>query len=289
MKIVLSPNPYLEKGLQAAREACRILEGAGCQTAFTLPFGGEDRPSVPGDLTFLPAQEAFRGADILICFGGDGTILHAAKEALAHGNIPVLGVNLGSMGFMAELETGELPLLERLPKGDYRIEKRMLLDVWVRREGRVIHRDTALNDAVVTKGAMARVIDLDVLADGILMSSFPGDGVVIGTPTGSTAYSMSAGGPIVEPTAENITVTPICPHALYVRPLVLDGNRRVTVLPEKASRKAVYLSVDGGKAFRLRPGDQVEIRRSRSKTRLIRLTGRSFYTLMNQKLGRNEP
>ena len=172
MKIVLSPNPYLEKGLQAAREACRILEGAGCQTAFTLPFGGEDRPSVPGDLTFLPAQEAFRGADILICFGGDGTILHAAKEALAHGNIPVLGVNLGSMGFMAELETGELPLLERLPKGDYRIEKRMLLDVWVRREGRVIHRDTALNDAVVTKGAMARVIDLDVLADGIWENFF---------------------------------------------------------------------------------------------------------------------
>ena len=286
MKIVLSPNPYLDKGLQAVRTARRVLEEAGCQTALTLPFGGDERLDIPADMKLLPAHEAFRGADMLICFGGDGTILHAAKDALAHGNIPVLGVNLGSVGFMAELEPGELSLLSRLPKGDYEVEKRMLLDVWVRREDRVIHRDTALNDAVITKGAVARVIDLDVLADGVLMSSFPGDGVVIGTPTGSTAYSVSAGGPIVEPTAETITVTPICPHALYARPIVLDGGRTVTVLPEEGSRKAVYLSVDGGKAFRLKSGDRVEIRRSRAKTRLIRLTGRSFYTMMNQKLGR---
>lgn len=284
MKIVLSPNPYLDKELTAVRTAQRVLREAGCETALTLPFGGDDRLTLPGDMKLLSAQEAFRNADLLICFGGDGTILHAAKDALAHGNIPVLGVNLGSMGFMAELEPGELSLLARLPRGDYREEKRMLLDVAVRREGKIIHRDTALNDAVLTKGAVARVIDLEVLADGILMSSFPGDGVVIGTPTGSTAYSMSAGGPIVEPTAENITVTPICPHALYARSLVLDGSRMVTVLPDEHSKKAVYLSVDGGKAFHLKQGDRVELRRSRNKVRLIRLTDRSFYSVIHDKL-----
>ncbi|MDE6108381.1 MAG: NAD(+)/NADH kinase, partial [Oscillospiraceae bacterium] len=236
MKIVLSPNPYLDKELSAVRTAQKVLAEVGCETALTLPFGGEEGLSFPKDMKLLSAQEAFRGADMLICFGGDGTILHAAKDALTHGNIPVLGVNLGSMGFMAELEPEELSQLARLPKGDYKLEKRMLLDVAVRREGKVVHRDTALNDAVLTKGAVARVIDLEVLADGILMSSFPGDGVVIGTPTGSTAYSMSAGGPIVEPTAENITVTPICPHALYARSLVLDGERTVTVLPDQRSR-----------------------------------------------------
>ena len=284
MKIVLSPNPYLDKELTAVRTAQRVLREAGCETALTLPFGGDDRLTLPGDMKLLSAQEAFRNADLLICFGGDGTILHAAKDALAHGNIPVLGVNLGSMGFMAELEPGELSLLARLPRGDYREEKRMLLDVAVRRDGKIIHRDTALNDAVLTKGAVARVIDLEVLADGILMSSFPGDGVVIGTPTGSTAYSMSAGGPIVEPTAENITVTPICPHALYARSLVLDGSRMVTVLPDEHSKKAVYLSVDGGKAFHLKQGDRVELRRSRNKVRLIRLTDRSFYSVIHDKL-----
>ena len=201
----------------------------------------------------------------------------------------MLGVNLGSMGFMAELEPGGLSLLARLPKGDYKVEKRMLLDVAVRREGKVVFRDTALNDAVLTKGAVARVIDLEVLADGILMSSFPGDGVVIGTPTGSTAYSMSAGGPIVEPTAENITVTPICPHALYARSMVLDGSRTVTVLPDERSRKAVYLSVDGGKAFHLKQGDRVELRKSRYKVRLIRLTDRSFYSIINEKLTGRTP
>ena len=284
MKIVLSPNPYLDKELKVVRMAKQVLEENGCETALTLPFGGEGQPVFPGDVKFLPVQEAFRGVDLLICFGGDGTILHAAKDALAHGNIPVLGVNLGSMGFMAELELSQLSLLSRLSKGEYRIEKGMLWDGAVRREGRIVPRDTALNDAVITKGAVARVIDLKVLADGILMSHFPGDGVVIGTPTGSTAYSMSAGGPIVEPTAENITVTPICPHALYARSLVLDGSRTVTVLPDEASRKAVYLSVDGGKAFHLKQGDRVELRRSRNKVRLARLTERSFYSIINEKL-----
>jgi len=286
MKVVLSPNPYRDKGLKAALEADAILHQAGAETCMCLPFEmGKDKAEIPAGLKFVPVDAALQGAGVLVCFGGDGTILHAAKSAQAK-RVPVLGVNLGSVGFMAELESSELDLLKRVVDGKFRLEERMMLDVAVRREGRVVHRDLALNDAVVTKGAVARIIDLDVKADGVLVGRFSGDGVVVSTPTGSTAYSMSAGGPIVEPTSENIAVTPICPHALYARSYILDRSRSVTVSPGEPSRRTAYLSVDGGKAFRLGDHDQVEIHRSRSRARLVRLTGRSFYTILNQKLGR---
>lgn len=286
MKIVLSPNPYRDKGLRAVQNAQRVLRQAGAETVMCFPFELErENVEVPAHLEFLSEEEAFQGADLMVCFGGDGTILHAAKDAQRHG-VPVLGVNLGSVGFMAELETTELNQLERLVQGKYRIEERMMLDVAVRREGRVIFRDLALNDAVITKGAVARVIDLEVKADGIPAGRFSGDGVIVSTPTGSTAYAMSAGGPIVEPTVENILVTPICPHTLHARTLVLDRMRSVAVRLDRQSRKTAYLSVDGGKAFRLSASDQVELHRSKSRAKLIRLSNRSFYTIVNQKLGR---
>ena len=285
MKIVLSPNPYRDKGLKTAQNAERVLRQAGVETCMCFPFELErEHVEGPAHLEFLPEEEAFRNADLLVCFGGDGTILHAAKDAQRHG-IPALGVNLGSVGFMAELESDQLSLLERLPQGKYRTEERMMLDVSVRREGRTIYRDLALNDAVITKGAVARIIDLEVKADGVSVGRFAGDGVIVSTPTGSTAYAMSAGGPIVEPTVENILVTPICPHALHARSFVLDRSRAVAVRMSRQSRKTAYLSVDGGRAFHLGAGYQVEIHRSKSRAKLLRLTSRSFYTVVNQKLG----
>lgn len=288
MKIVLSPNPYRDKGLRTAQSASKILEEAGCETALCFPFDLErGSTEIPANLNIQEEAAAFQGADMMVCFGGDGTILHAAKVAQRHG-IPILGVNLGSVGFMAELESDQLDLLSRLPLGQYRLEERMMLDVAVRREGKIVYTDLALNDAVVTKGAVARVIELDVKADGVLMGRFTGDGVIVSAPTGSTGYAMSAGGPIIEPTAENLLVTPICAHALYARSFVLDRNRNVTVKMGRLSRKTAYLSVDGGKAFRLGGGDQVELRRAKAKARLARLTSRSFYTVLDKKLGRTE-
>lgn len=285
MKIVLSPNPYRDKGLRAVQNAERVLRQAGAETCMCFPFDLErENLEVPAHMEFLPEEEAFQGAEFLVCFGGDGTILHAAKDAQRHG-VPVLGVNLGSVGFMAELEADQLSLLERLVQRKFRIEERMMLDVAVRREGKTVYRDLALNDAVITKGAVARIIDLEVKADGVSVGRFAGDGVIVSTPTGSTAYAMSAGGPIVEPTVENILVTPICPHALHARSFVLDGRRAVAVRMSRQSRKTAYLSVDGGRAFHLGAGDQVELHRSKSRAKLIRLTNRSFYTVVNQKLG----
>ena len=287
MKIVLTPNPFRDRGLRAAQSAQRILENAGASTAICLPFDVEQggRLDLPPGVMLGDAAQELEDADVLVCFGGDGTILHAAHEANARG-IPVLGVNLGSIGFMAELEHGELSLLSRLASGKFGIERRMMLDVCVRREGRVIFEQHALNDAVVTKGSVARVLDLEVTGDRVTISTFTGDGLVVATPTGSTAYSMAAGGPIVEPAAANIIIAPICAHSLHAKPFVLDAGRTVGVRLSPGSKKTAYLSVDGGRAFRVGPGDWVECRRSRQTTQMVKLTGRSFYERINQKLGK---
>ena len=286
MKVVLSPNPYRDRGLRAAQAAEKILRNVGVETAMCLPFSVEGGGTeLPRHITLKNTQEELKTADMLVCFGGDGTILHAAKDANAY-NVPILGVNLGSVGFMAELELGELSMLSKLPAGKYAVEDRMMLDVTVRREGRRIFRETALNDAVVTKGSVARVLDLEVTGDRVTISSFAGDGVIIATPTGSTAYSLAAGGPIVEPTAANLIVTPVCAHSLHAKPFVLDSGRAVGVRITPGSRKTAYLSVDGGKAFKVQVGDWVECRKSERFTQLIKLTGRSFYERINQKLGK---
>ena len=286
MNIVLSPNPYRDKGLRTAQAAGKILRNAGVDTCMCLPFSVEGGSiELPKGITFHRMEDALKKADILVCFGGDGTILHAAKDTNHYG-VPILGVNLGSVGFMAELEQGELSMLSKLAVGTYTIEPRMMLDVVVRREKKIIFSDMALNDAVITKGAVARVVDLEVHSDRTVITSFSGDGVIVSTPTGSTAYSMSAGGPIVEPTAENFIVTPICPHSLNARCFVLGRERTVSVRLGRMARKTAYLSVDGGKAFKLSGGDRVEIKKAATQTYLVRLTGRTFYDIMSQKLGR---
>ncbi len=287
MKVVLSPNPYRDRGLKAAMAARSVLEANGVQAVICLPFELDENShlELPAEAGLRPLEPELERADVLVCFGGDGTILHAAREANPR-SIPVLGVNLGSIGFMAELEQGELSLLARLAAGKYGIERRMMLDVSVRREGQRVYSEVALNDAVITKGAVARVLDLEVTGDRVTISSFSGDGVVIATPTGSTAYSMAAGGPIVEPTAENIIITPICAHSLHAKPFVLNRDRSVGVRMTSGGKRSAYLSVDGGRAFRVQPGDWVECRRSQQTTRLVKLTGRSFYERINQKLGK---
>lgn len=287
MTVVLSPNPYRDRGLKAAQSAKRILEQNGVEVMVCLPFTLEEgsRVELPKGVDFVPLKEGLTKADILVCFGGDGTILHAAKDAEVY-KVPILGVNMGSVGFMAELEYGELSQLSKLPAGRYSIEERMMLDVRAVRGGKTIFHDVALNDAVVTKGAVARVVDLSVYGDKVLISEFAGDGVIVSTPTGSTAYAMSAGGPIVEPTAQSIIFTPICAHALQAKAFVLDSERLVSVRMCANSRKSAYLSVDGGRAFKLLPTDRVEITKSQRQTRLVKLTGRSFYELINQKLGK---
>ena len=286
MRVILSSNPYRDRGMKAAQQAQRILERVGVECCFCLPFeiGQGSHVDLPKHLKFSNLQQELLHADMLICFGGDGTILHAAKDAAIH-DVPILGINMGSVGFMAELEETELQQLERLAAGNYTTEERMMLQVRLIRGKQVVFDECALNDAVLSKGTIARVAELDVSADGVLTCQVTGDGVVVATPTGSTAYSMSAGGPIVEPVSDNLVVTPVCAHQLSARPMVMAPEHTITVQLPRRSRKSVYLSVDGGKSIRISGNDRVEIRRAERRTRLVKLSGKNFYQLLNQKLG----
>lgn len=286
MKVILSSNPYRDRGMKAAQQAQKILEKTGVECCFCLPFeiNQNSRLELPADISFQPLQKNLADADMLICFGGDGTILHAAKDAACH-NLPILGVNMGSVGFMAELEEGELHHLEQITQNRYTLDKRMMLQVRLLRGKQVISDELALNDAVISKGSIARVVELDVSADGVQTCQLSCDGVVVATPTGSTAYSMSAGGPIIEPSSETLVVTPVCAHQLSARSIVMSSERTITVQMPRRSKKSVYLSVDGGKATRIMPTDRVEIRKAKNCTQLVRLTGKNFYELLNKKLG----
>ena len=280
--VILTPNPYRDKNFQTVRAAYQVLREAGIQPKLCLPFDVDRSYELPKDLRFSRLDRELPNADLVICFGGDGTILHMAKAATRKG-IPILGVNIGTMGFMAELESTELDKLKRLVSGDYTIDSRMMLDVTVQRDRDIIFHDICLNDVVVTKGAVARIVHLAVKCDGIPAMECGGDGVIISTPTGSTAYSLSAGGPIVEPEAKNIIITPICAHDVGSRCIVASDKRVITVNMVHNARRNAYVSLDGGKAFRLNMGDVVTIRKSHLETKLIRLKDRSFYDVVNAK------
>ncbi|MBE6958894.1 MAG: NAD(+)/NADH kinase [Ruminococcaceae bacterium] len=281
-KVIMTPNPYRDKDFQTVREAARILKEAGVEVKLCLPFEIDRSYDLPKDLRFYRLDREIQDADLIICFGGDGTILHMSKTATRAG-IPILGVNIGTMGFMAELESTELDQLKRLATGDYTIDKRMMLDVTVYRDRDIIFHDICLNDVVITKGAVARIIHLAVECDGVEAMECAGDGVIVATPTGSTAYSLSAGGPIVEPTAKNFLITPICAHDVGSRCMVTSDERTISVKLIRNMRRNAYLSVDGGKSVRLNMGDTSVIRKSNLETSLVRLKDRSFYDVVNQK------
>lgn len=281
-RVIVTPNPYRDKNFATVRRAMDILRASGLDVRLCLPFEVDKSYELPRDLRFSRLDRELPNADMVICFGGDGTILHMAKAATRH-NLPILGVNIGTMGFMAELESTELDQLSRLSKGDYTLDKRMMLDVSVLQGDKVLFHDLCLNDAVVTKGAIARVVHLSVKCDGVQAMEFGGDGVIVATPTGSTAYSLSAGGPIVEPEANNILVTPICAHDVGSRCMVASEKRVITVELTRNARRNAYLSVDGGRALRLNLGDKTVIRKADLATKLVRLQERSFYDLVNMK------
>ena len=281
-KVILTPNPYRDRNFQTVREAIRILQGCGVEAKVCLPFEVDRSYDLPRDIRFSRLDKEINTASALVCFGGDGTILHMAKAATRH-NIPILGVNIGTMGFMAELESSELQLLSRLASDDYTIDSRMMLDVTVHRDRDIIFHDLCLNDAVITKGAVARIVHLEVKCDDVQVMECGGDGIIVATPTGSTAYSLSAGGPIVEPDAHGILITPVCAHDVASRCIMASDKRIITVGLTQNARRNAYLSVDGGKSLRMNLGDVATIRKSQHSTKLIRLKNRSFYDVVNSK------
>lgn len=239
-----------------------------------------------------PALDPERHADILarlscvdtlVVLGGDGSLLSAARIA-APLKIPILGVNLGHLGFLSEVEEENVfEAVEAVACGSFRIEQRMMLDAFVERNGETVGRYTGLNDAVVNKSGFSRMIAVDILVGPEYVQTVPADGVIVSTPTGSTAYSLSAGGPIVSPLFECLIITPICPHTLYSRSQVIAGNEEVRVVLSSSGGDTV-LTVDGQVGHRLRAGDQVRVRRSAHSARFVRLGDHSFYRILREKL-----
>jgi NAD+ kinase len=221
--------------------------------------------------------------DLLVVLGGDGTMLGAAR-LVGERRIPVLGVNFGWLGYLTEFTLDELfPSLDGLRNGDFSVDHRMMLEVTLERDGRVIASHRALNDAVVNKGAPVRMIELDCYIDGMFVSTFRADGMIVATPTGSTAYSLSAGGPIVHPRMSAILLTPICPHMLSNRPVVIPGESLVEVVFRRAGED-LMLTVDGQVAISLQPDDRVTIVQSDCTFDLVRPPNRNYFEVLKTKL-----
>lgn len=237
--------------------------------------GAPDAPARP--------KAVSRSVDLIVVLGGDGTLLSVARRTDTR--VPILGVNMGELGYLTEITEAEaLPMLQRVLAGDYAVDRRMTLTAELERQGAPIERWRALNDVVIANGARARIIRFTMLVDGLPLAEYRADGVIVATPTGSTAYSLSVGGPIVEPTVEVILVSPISPHTLSNRPMVLRHDS-VVRLEVAARQQDVVLTVDGQEGMPLQGGDAIVVRRHRAAVSLIRSPDRTHYDVLRSKLG----
>ncbi len=275
MKVLLCPNVLRDTDLTVTKQVDAMLTEYGAKTVLCPLSDGDEN-----ELHNITLQAS--DADMVVTFGGDGTILKTAR-AVAEYEVPIIAVNMGDMGFMAELEPDEIDGIRRVMDGDYKIVSRIMLDVSLSRDGETIFEDFALNDIVI-KG-INKVITLELFGDDNAISSFTGDGAVIATPTGSTAYSMSAGGPIVEPDASNIIITPICPHVLTAKSFVLAPERVVRVVLGGRKVNTTVMTVDGQDITSFKEGDELVVKVSKRQARFISLSNRSFYKKVYEKLG----
>jgi len=230
----------------------------------------------------IPAQ-----VDLIIVLGGDGTLISVARQ-IGELNVPILGINLGQLGFLTEVTRDELPeMLERLVRGDYHVSDRMMLDALIHRNGQVVGKYTVLNDVVINKGALARIIDLETYVDGQHLSTYKADGLIISTPTGSTGYNLAAGGPIIFPEINSLVISPICPHMLTNRPIVV-WSKSIIEIKVRFEDDVVFFTADGQVGRKLLPGDLVEVRRSTARTRLVTSPSKDYFTVLRTKLSWGE-
>lgn len=281
VRVVLCPNPYKDIGLRVTMQAAEMLRAAGYEVLISAEYLDGDEELDIGGIENCELEDAVRGASLVVPLGGDGTFMHTARRMIGH-SIPMIGVNLGTVGFLTELESTDLPMLLEAAQGRFISSPRMMLEVTVERGGRQAFHDYALNDAVLH--GISQTIHIDAYGDGHKITEFSGDGIVVASPTGSTAYSMAAGGPLVEPAAENIILTPICAHALAARSFVLAPDRVVTVRVGCPRNRRAIMSVDGGN-FELADGDTVRVVKSRYKTLLAHMGTKAFYDIVFEKLG----
>ncbi len=276
-KIAVVPNLTKQGAYDTSLEAIRILLSLGMEIRMESRLSRQYREK--GIVFYGSMEDMLGGCDMVLTIGGDGTIIHAARKAALAG-CPLLGINTGRLGFVAELEPDELSMLSRLAEGAYTIEKRMMLKV-VQGE----RQSYAMNDAVISRGSLSRLIDIDVSVaeDGGYICHYRADGLIISTPTGSSAYSLAAGGPVVEPTMKCIVMTPVCSHSLFARPVVFSHHSRLSVRAACDDNTEVFLTLDGAKTFTIRQSDTISITSANIETELVKLKDKSFYRVLNDK------
>jgi NAD+ kinase len=278
-KIGIIANVYKEKSVEYARELRDWLRQRGLEVVFEK--GVADKTGETGIYT---KETLAAMVDMVVVFGGDGTLLMAARS-LREFSVPILGVNLGGFGFLTVVNLQEMfSDLEMILQGNCRIEKRMMLDASVSRDDRLIAEYTVLNDAVISRGSLCRLLDMETLVDDQYMTTYKADGLIVSTPTGSTAYSLSAGGPIVMPQLDSIIVNPICPHTLTNRPVILPQDATVKISSWTREGYAT-LTLDGQISCQLEPTDLVTVRKSRYYTNLIMSPHRDYLEILRTKLG----
>ncbi len=280
--ISLITNFNIREKAAAAKRIAEFLSAYNCR--IMIDEQSSDRTAdFPASVCRVERNELTRETDLIIVLGGDGSILTAARSSSFAG-VPILGINLGRLGYMSELEADELSQLEKLFTGEYTIQHRSMLDVSIRRaNGTVQGRCIALNDAVVT-GSIAKMIEFELWEREEIVTSYRADGLIVATPTGSTAYSLSAGGPVIDPRTDCICVTPVCPHSLTAKPMVFAGDAKLGIKNIHVRDKKLLLTVDGKMTYDLYRGDVVQIEKSNTETKLIRLSSQGFYNTLRQKM-----
>jgi NAD+ kinase len=265
---------------QALTAARRIIEQYGRQAKILLD---EVSARELGRKDAIEIEHVGEEADLIIVFGGDGTLLSVARH-LKGRNVPILAVNLGGLGFLTEVSLEEVgEMMARVMKGDYHTSTRTMLDVTVKRRDESVFSLSLLNDAVITKDALARIIDIETLVDDAYLTTYRGDGLILSSPTGSTGYSLAAGGPILHPSLEHMVLTPICPHMLTNRPLILPGEVTVTARLSSTDEK-VLLTLDGQVGFPLECLDEVVVRKSPKAVKLIMSASKGYFEVLRTKL-----
>lgn len=279
MKAVLYPNFQKKNALSCAMEVCDVLDRSGIQVSISEEYKHEfsGKPFV----LFEDINDAVRTSDIVIAIGGDGTILRCAKFLMGT-DAKLLGINTGTLGFMAGLEADELDKLSQLTTGEYDVSERMTIDVVIHgKDGDTVF--TALNEVSARSGSF-RISDFEVYSDGYLIGKYRADGVLFSTPSGSTAYALSAGGPVIEPDLECIEMTLICPHSLFSRATLFSADRKLKLMDRTAGDKSIVISVDGELNKYIGENESIEIMRGRNNLKFVNLVGNSFHESLCRKM-----
>lgn len=276
MKIALIPNPKRDVGFKLSQEVFEFLSGNGCE--IYTPFN-----EIPGNIIKTKTEaEAIKASDIVLTIGGDGTILHKSLLSSKY-NKPLLGINMGKIGYLAEIEPNNMKDLKKLISGDYRIEERLMLKCQVTRNDKTVFSAHCLNECVISHYKRTNYVNFSLYLNDNYLCDYNADATIFATPTGSSAYSLSAGGPLVDPKTDCIIVTPVCPQSIKMaRSMIIDGNS--TIVSTVSSPFNAVLSPDGDKHFLVKDGDKIVISKSDLKTNLVKLNRNSFYSVFSDKI-----